>query len=206
MKQSISGYLLGAGLLLTTIGWVSCNGGSETKDTPPKDTTVIDDSTKPAASDADAKATALATLTGTKTDTSLNGTAKFTEVEGGKVRMELELTVPTKANKSVAVHFHAMADCGDMGNMTGGHWNPTNKMHGKWGSDNFHSGDIGNINLDGSGKGKVDIESNLWTIGGDSTTNILDRSIIVHSGVDDYKSQPAGNSGSRIGCGLIKKQ
>src|SRR4051794_18359932 len=99
MKHSISGCLLGAGLLLTTISWVSCNGGSETKDTPPKDTTVIDDSTKPAAGNSKMMGTALATLTGTKTDTSLNGTVKFTEEEGGKVKMELEITVPSKANK-----------------------------------------------------------------------------------------------------------
>ena len=91
-----------------------------------------------------------------------------------------------------------------MGNEAHGHWNPTNKKHGKWGSDNFHSGDIGNIQLDANGKGSKELETDLWSIGGDSTTNILDKSVIVHGGVDDYTSQPAGNAGTRIGCGVIR--
>jgi Cu-Zn family superoxide dismutase len=147
---------------------------------------------------------AMATISGTKADTTLNGTATF-DKDGDQVKMHLELTVPLKANQSVAVHFHAMSDCGDMGKMAGGHWNPTNEQHGKWGTGSFHSGDIGNINLDAKGKGMIDIETNRWTLGGDSTTNIIGKTIIVHSGVDDYKSQPSGNSGERIGCGVIKQ-
>ncbi|MGZ3991255.1 MAG: superoxide dismutase family protein, partial [Flavisolibacter sp.] len=56
------------------------------------------------------------------------------------------------------------------------------------------------------GKGKLKLETDLWSIGGDPLTNILDKAIIVHSGVDDYTSQPAGNAGERIGCGVIKKK
>jgi Cu-Zn family superoxide dismutase len=91
-----------------------------------------------------------------------------------------------------------------MGNGAHGHWNPTNKQHGKWGSASFHSGDIGNVTLDSAGKGTLTLETNLWSIGGDSTTNILGRAVIVHGGVDDYVSQPTGNAGSRIGCGVIQ--
>jgi Cu-Zn family superoxide dismutase len=87
--------------------------------------------------------------------------------------------------------------------MTHGHWNPTKENHGKWGEGNYHSGDIGNIQLDGSGKGEITMKTNRWTIGGDSLTNVLNHGIIVHSGIDDYKSQPSGNAGSRIGCGVI---
>lgn len=147
---------------------------------------------------------AMATISGTKADTAVNGMASF-EKDGGEVKMHLELTVPTKANQSVAVHFHAMSDCGNMGKMAGGHWNPTHEDHGKWGTAKYHSGDIGNIMLDASGKGAIDIKTSRWTLGGDSTTNIIGKSIIVHSGVDDYTSQPAGNSGERIGCGVIKQ-
>jgi Cu-Zn family superoxide dismutase len=152
---------------------------------------------------ADTASTAMATLSGTKTDTTVNGTAMFTK-DGNEVKMHLELTIPKKANSSVAVHFHAMSNCGEMGKMAGGHWDPTNENHGKWGTGNFHSGDIGNINLDASGKGTIDVKTNRWTLGGDTTTNIIGKTIIVHSGVDDYKSQPAGNSGERIACGVIQ--
>lgn len=149
-------------------------------------------------------AVAVATLSGTIPDTAVNGTVRF-EQDGNEVKMKLDILVPTKANQSVAVHIHEMGDCGDMGNHAGGHWNPTSKKHGEWGSAEFHSGDIGNIQLDGEGKGTKEITSSLWSIGGSDSTNILNKTIIVHGGVDDYTSQPSGNSGARIGCGVIKQ-
>ncbi|WP_026897591.1 superoxide dismutase family protein [Daejeonella oryzae] len=144
-----------------------------------------------------------AVITATKADYPASGIAKFEQEKDGKVEMKLELTVPGKANQSVAVHFHEHGMCGNEGNDAHGHWNPTNKQHGKWGSSSFHAGDIGNITLDASGKGQLTLETDLWTIGGDSTTNILNKGIIVHSGVDDYTTQPTGNSGARVACGVI---
>ncbi|HRO69476.1 MAG TPA: superoxide dismutase family protein, partial [Chitinophagaceae bacterium] len=70
--------------------------------------------------------------------------------------------------------------------------------------DSFHSGDIGNVKLDSKGKGSVTIETDLWTLGGAPGKNILGKAIIVHGGVDDFKTQPTGDAGSRIGCGVIK--
>jgi Cu-Zn family superoxide dismutase len=143
-----------------------------------------------------------AIISGTYADTTVDGKATFDEVNG-KVKMELNITVPSKANQSVAVHLHEHGACGDMGKQAHGHWNPTNKKHGKWGSESFHSGDIGNVQLNANGKGSLELTTDLWSIGGDSTTNILNKSVIVHGGVDDYTSQPAGNAGTRIGCGVI---
>ncbi len=147
-----------------------------------------------------------ATLNGTKTDTTVNGTVQFTQQQDGQVKMTLQITVPTKANQSVAVHIHEHGDCGDNANHAGGHWNPTNTQHGQWGQGSFHSGDIGNITLDGEGRVQKEITSDLWSIGGDAQKDILNKTIVVHSGTDDYKSQPAGNSGSRIGCGVIQRR
>ncbi len=144
-----------------------------------------------------------ASLSGTKSDTIVSGSVSF-EALSGKVKMTLNISVPKKANQSVAVHLHEHGDCGDTATHAGGHWNPTGTNHGKWGSGSFHSGDIGNITLDGQGNGSLSLESELWSVGGDAKTNILDKTVIVHSGVDDYTSQPAGNSGPRIGCGVIK--
>lgn len=145
-----------------------------------------------------------AVLAGTYADTAVSGTVKFDADENGKVKMELEITIPAKAGKSVAVHIHEHGDCGDNGNMSHGHWNPTNQQHGKWGSASFHSGDIGNVQLDAQGKGTLTMETDLWTLGGSAEKNILDKALIVHGGVDDYTSQPSGNAGTRIGCGVIK--
>lgn len=143
-----------------------------------------------------------AVIDATSADLPMTGTLRFTQIENGKVQMLLNLSIPGKANKSVAVHIHEHGMCGNAGSDAHGHWNPTGQQHGKWGSNSFHSGDIGNIQLDANGKGSLKMETSLWSIGGDSTTNILNRGIIVHGGVDDY-SQPTGNSGARIGCGII---
>lgn len=142
-------------------------------------------------------------LAGVFPDTTVTGNVQF-DAENGKVKMKLEISIPAKANKSVAVHIHEKGDCGDMGKAAGGHWNPTGANHGKWGGASFHLGDIGNVTLDSKGSGTMEMETDLWTIGGDEKTNILGKSIIVHGGVDDFTSQPSGNAGTRIGCGIIK--
>jgi superoxide dismutase, Cu-Zn family len=147
-----------------------------------------------------------AILSATKTDTALNGTAHFTQEGDGQVKLELSVNVPLLAGRSVAVHIHEHGDCGDAGKNTHGHWNPTGKQHGKWGSAEFHLGDIGNVSLDSTGKGAMTLETDLWSIGGDANKDILNKAIIVHSGVDDFTTQPTGNAGSRIGCGLIEKK
>lgn len=144
-----------------------------------------------------------AALSGTYADTTVTGLAKF-DTAGGKVKFEIEITVPKKANKSVAVHLHEHGDCSDTAKMAHGHWNPTNAQHGKWGVGSFHLGDIGNVKLDGKGKGKLTFTTDLWTLGGPASTNVIGKAVIIHGGVDDFKTQPTGNSGTRIGCGVIK--
>ena len=191
-------------LFMASFAWIACgNDNSAATDTSDTDSagTMQNDTTSTGSQDAQG---AMATLSGTKTDTTVSGTVRFTP-EGNQVKMDLQIAVPKKANSSVAVHFHEHADCGDMGKHAGGHWNPTNENHGKWGEGAFHSGDIGNIQLDGNGNGSLQLTSDRWSIGGDATKDILNKTIIVHSGVDDYKSQPSGNSGERIGCGVIKQ-
>lgn len=198
MKKEIQLIKLSCLLLAVCLFFMACNNTGKEQDN------------KKSAENSDIKisdstTSASATLSGTVKDTTLTGTVDFTQ-EKGKVKMKLMLSVPKMANKSVAVHIHEMGDCGDMGKMAHGHWNPTHQQHGKWGSASFHSGDIGNVTLDSTGRGTMEMETDLWSIGGSDSTNLLNRSIIVHSGVDDFTSQPAGNAGSRIGCGIISKK
>lgn len=164
----------------------------------------MDTTTKATTSNMEAAMHASAKISGTQADTTVEGTATF-DVENGKVKMVLNLNIPKMANKSVAVHLHEHGDCGDMGKDAHGHWNPTNSEHGKWGSAAFHLGDIGNVLLDKEGVGTLTMETDLWTLGGDSKTDVIGRAFIVHSGMDDFKTQPTGNAGSRIGCGVITK-
>lgn len=149
------------------------------------------------------KLKARADITSTRADTTGTGTANFKVNSDGKVELKLKVNFPVMGYKSVAVHLHEHGDCSDSGKGAHGHWNPTVENHGKWGSASYHSGDIGNITLDQNGDGEITLVSDRWTIGGDEKTNILNRAVIVHSGVDDYETQPSGNSGSRIGCGVI---
>jgi Cu-Zn family superoxide dismutase len=174
--------------LLSSIFFYACKKKDKDSDTPTDDHVVMKTSTS--------------TLHQVYSDTVVTGTAVFTQPNaGGDVTMTLDITVPSRANKSVAVHFHAMNDCGSNATNAMGHWNPTASKHGKFGSSAFHSGDIGNIPLDSKGHANYTVITNLWTLGGsDSTRNIVNRSIIIHSGVDDYTTQPSGNSGNRIGC------
>jgi len=133
------------------------------------------------------------------------GTVKFYSIADGKIKMDLELDFPEKADSTVAVHFHEHGDCGNMGENTHGHWNPTKEAHGKWGSAAFHSGDIGNIKLDAKGHGSISVSTDRWNVIANDTKNIIGRGIIVHGGTDDYTTQPTGNSGPRVGCGVIEE-
>lgn len=150
------------------------------------------------------KEIAKATLNSTSTNEVI-GTAKFYALADGKMKMDLEINFLEKADSTVAVHFHEHGDCGNMGENTHGHWNPTNEAHGKWGSAAYHSGDIGNIKLDSKGHGKITLSTDRWTIIANDPENIIGRGIIVHGGTDDYVTQPTGNSGPRIGCGVIEE-
>lgn len=193
MKKTTTAKLFGCGIcaILSSIIF-SCNDGTNVG-TSGTDTTSANT----------AAATAIANLAATYPDTTVNGTVRFETEADGEVKMKLDITIPAKANQTVAVHIHEHGNCGDTGHHAGGHWNPTNAQHGKWGGSAFHLGDIGNVQLDASGKGSMELETRLWSIGGDSTKNILNRAIIVHGGVDDYTTQPTGNAGNRIACGVI---
>ncbi|WP_396596677.1 superoxide dismutase family protein [Dokdonia sp. R86516] len=107
-----------------------------------------------------------------------------------------------------AIHIHESADCSsEDGKSTGGHWNPTNEQHGKWGAaEGYHKGDIGNFPADESGNGTITMSSDQWCIGcGDPKKDIVGKAIIVHQGTDDFTSQPSGAAGKRISCGGIIK-
>lgn len=151
------------------------------------------------------KEVAKAVLNATATNQTI-GTVKFFDEGGGKMRMELELNFAERADSVVAVHFHEHGDCGNMGENTHGHWNPSNENHGKWGSEAYHSGDIGNIQLDSKGYASLSVTTDRWTTAANEANSIIGRGIIVHGGTDDYVTQPTGNSGPRIGCGVIEAE
>ncbi len=99
-------------------------------------------------------------------------------------------------------HIHEFGDCSDPKALsTGGHYNPTNKPHGAPDSTERHVGDLGNIHADSSGKAIIRIQDKVISLNG--PYSIIGRGVIVHSGADDLKTQPTGNAGSRVACGVI---
>jgi Cu-Zn family superoxide dismutase len=107
-----------------------------------------------------------------------------------------------------AVHIHNVGMCqGPAFASAGGHFNPTMKKHGKDNPEGPHAGDLPNFTVDKNGKGKATIVADMATLG-DGTNSLFHpggTALVVHAGPDDYKTDPAGNSGDRIACGVIEK-
>lgn len=140
-----------------------------------------------------------------KSNSNVSGEVTFTEKDG-MVYMKAELK--GLAEGEHAIHLHEKADCSaEDGTSTGGHWNPTNEPHGKWGDEaGYHKGDIGNFVADAEGNATVEFSTGEWCLScDDPNKNILGKAVIVHEGVDDFTSQPSGDAGTRISCtGIIE--
>jgi superoxide dismutase, Cu-Zn family len=133
-------------------------------------------------------------------DNKVNGTVTFTEEADG-VRVQVDLTGLTPGKHGF--HVHEFGDCSapDLAS-AGGHFNPTNKPHAGPDDAERHVGDMGNVEADASGAAKLEYVDHEISLANDQRC-IIGRSVIVHAKADDLKSQPAGDSGSRIACGVI---
>jgi Cu-Zn family superoxide dismutase len=107
-----------------------------------------------------------------------------------------------------AIHVHNVGMCqGPNFASAGGHFNPMGKKHGKDNPDGPHAGDLPNFTVDKNGKGKATITADMVTLG-DGANSLFHQggtALVIHAGPDDYKTDPAGNSGDRIACGVIEK-
>jgi Cu-Zn family superoxide dismutase len=142
---------------------------------------------------------AIAVIHGTG-DNKIAGTVNFTEVADG-VRVHVEITGLTPGKHGF--HVHEFGDCSaaDLAS-AGGHFNPTAKHHGGPDDVDRHVGDMGNIETDSSGATKLDyVDHNISLT--KEQNSVIGRSVVIHAKPDDLKSQPAGDSGPRIACGVI---
>jgi Cu-Zn family superoxide dismutase len=137
-----------------------------------------------------------------KSGSHLTGEADFVEEDNGMIAFHVN--VENVSPGLHAVHIHENGDCSaEDASSAGGHWNPTHEKHGRWGIKPFHLGDIGNIDVGQDGKGTLSMSTDLWSLADKGDRSVIGKSIVVHAGPDDFKSQPAGNAGARIGCGVI---
>ena len=103
------------------------------------------------------------------------------------------------------IHVHAVGQCQPPFASAGGHWNPMSRMHGTMNPDGPHFGDMANISVSPDGASIVNVQTAGGTLRG--TYGLLDEdgaAVVIHAGPDDYRTDPAGNSGARIACGVVR--
>jgi Cu-Zn family superoxide dismutase len=137
------------------------------------------------------------------------GTAKLSDGAGGKgVKIELDLKgLPTGDH---AFHIHATGKCEAPAFTTaGGHFNPANAHHGKNNPEkpNPHAGDMPNFTVKADGKAQLTVENPMVTLGAGSNSVFANggTAFVIHEKADDLKSDPSGDAGGRIACGVISK-
>ena len=130
----------------------------------------------------------------------VSGTVTFTEVADG-VQVQAEITGLTPGNHGF--HVHEFGDCSAADASSAGvHFNPTNKPHAGPDATERHVGDMGNVEADASGKAKLEYLDHQISLTNDRAS-VIGRSVVVHAKADDLKTQPSGDSGARIACGVI---
>jgi Cu-Zn family superoxide dismutase len=128
------------------------------------------------------------------------GTVGFTQ-HGDKLLVEADISGLTPGEHGF--HIHEKGDCSAPdGTSAGGHFNPNAQAHGNPDSPHHHFGDLPMLTADASGHAKLSVELDSITLQ-EGTGNVVGRSVIVHQKADDYQTQPTGNSGGRIACGVI---
>jgi superoxide dismutase, Cu-Zn family len=109
-----------------------------------------------------------------------------------------------KPNGEFGFHFHEKGDCSAPdASSAGAHFNPAQKPHGNPAEGEHHVGDMLNVKSNAEGVAQVEATAAEATIGSGEPTDVLGKAVVVHESPDDYKTQPSGNSGKRIACGVI---
>jgi len=133
------------------------------------------------------------------------GTARFIQV-GNAVRIVLDAKGLPAGPHGVHVHTVGKCDPPDF-NSAGGHFNPLDKQHGALNPQGSHAGDLPNLTVAADGSGRMETTTEQLTLGS-GPTSIWDAdgsALVVHAAADDFKTDPTGNSGARIACGVLVK-
>jgi len=121
--------------------------------------------------------------------------------EGDVVRVEIELEGLTPGAHGLHVHEHGDCSAPDA-TSAGGHFNPDGKAHGAPTDSQRHVGDLGNVTADATGRVSVVLTDLLIALEG--SRSIVGKAVVVHEKADDFKSQPSGDAGGRLACGVVE--
>lgn len=134
-------------------------------------------------------------------DSTVGGIIKFVESSSGGLEIMGQI-VGLKPNSKHGFHVHEFGNCTTPdGSSAGGHFKVGTAHHGAPNASERHVGDLGNVSADKAGMALVNSTDKALSLTGPNS--IIGRSVVVHDGEDDLKSDPAGNSGPRIACGVI---
>jgi Cu-Zn family superoxide dismutase len=138
----------------------------------------------------------------------LVGRARFVDSEGkasGDASLyqskDVVTNLPNVPAGDHGFHFHAIGKCtGPAFDSAGGHFNPTQKKHGRLNPEGSHVGDLGNVNVGPAGADIVVANVEMSALFDTDGT-----ALVLHAGADDEKTDPSGNSGARIRCGVVER-
>lgn len=137
-----------------------------------------------------------------RSGSNVSGNVRFTQI-GDVVRVTGEITGHTKGPKGF--HIHEKGDCSDDKAMsTGGHYNPGGHKHGGPYEPVKHAGDLGNLVFDDAGVARINFTVGDISVTRDKPGGIIGRAVIVHASTDDFTTDPTGNAGGRVACGVIQ--
>lgn len=130
---------------------------------------------------------------------SVSGKVVFTKAKGG---VKIAVNVSGLKEGTHGFHVHEFGDCSSAdGTSAGGHFNPSGESHGGPKDAKRHTGDFGNIEANKNGVAKLEYVDPRASFEGPN--DILGRGVIVHEKADDLKTQPTGNAGGRLACGVV---
>jgi Cu-Zn family superoxide dismutase len=161
--------------------------------------------TAPAAPAPAPAATPAATATATlqSEDPKVSGTVTITDDGSGGVKIVADVSGAKDGKHGFHVHENGQCEHSDHFKSAGGHFNPGGADHACPPTDPRHAGDLGNIDITG-GKGHLEITSTALSLSGPNS--VVGKALILHTGEDDCKTQPTGNSGDRLACGVVTQE
>jgi superoxide dismutase, Cu-Zn family len=136
------------------------------------------------------------------------GSATFRPTLAGEVRVQVKLRGFNAAVGDHGIHIHAVGRCEAPGFTTaGGHFNPATHQHGFLNPLGYHAGDLPNLTLNDDGNATFNYNTYTVSLERGVANSLFDAdgsAVVIHAGPDDLRTDPAGNSGARIACGVIE--